>query len=423
MDEWNIVLGVREEWGEKHPFVLRPNDRRQHLYTIGKSGTGKTTFLRNLIIQDICAGHGVAVIDPHGDLATDLLDYIPRHRIEDVVYFSPADMEHPVGFNLLGSTPLDSRHLVASGIVGVFKNTWRDSWGPRTEYILYATVAALLDCDNVSLLGIQRMLSDGRYRRWVVRQVKDPMVRSFWVNEFENSNQSFRQEMVAPIQNKVGQMLMSPHLRNILGQIRSRIDARFMMDRGRIFIADLSKGKLGADKANLLGGLLVTQFQLAAMSRANVPESERRDFYLYVDEFHSFASDSFISILSEARKYHLCLTLSHQYTDQVRPEIRDAVFGNVGSLVAFRVGQNDAELLEREFGGEYPASRFVDLRNFEICAKLLQDGQHGNQFIARTLPEWGDFQGFSETIVRRSREKYGLARNVIEDRIMRWLGK
>jgi hypothetical protein len=423
MEQWHVVLGVREGWSEKHPVVLRPHDRRHHLYTIGKSGTGKTTFLHNLIVQDICAGHGVAVIDPHGDLATDLLDCIPRNRIEDVAYFNPADMEHPVGFNLLGSTPPDNRHLVASGIVGVFKNTWRDSWGPRTEYILYAAVAALLDCDNVSLLGIQRMLSDSRYREWVVRQIKDPMVRSFWMDEFEAFNHSLRQEMVAPIQNKVGQLLMSPHLRNILGQIRSRIDARFMMDNGRIFIADVSKGKLGADKSNLMGGLLVTQFQLAAMSRANVPESERRDFFLYVDEFHSFASDSFISILSEARKYHLCLTLSHQYTDQVRPEIRDAVFGNAGSLVVFRVGQNDAELLEREFGGEYPAKRFVDLPNFEICAKLLNDGQHGNPFVARTLPEWGEHHGFSETIVRRSREKYGLPRKTIEDKIRRWRRK
>jgi hypothetical protein len=219
MDEWHIVLGVREEWGEKYPIVLTPHDRRHHIYAIGKSGTGKTTFLHNMIVQDICMGHGVAVIDPHGDLATDLLDYIPRWRIEDVVYFNPADMEFPVGFNLLGSTPPDNRHLVASGIVGVFKNTWRDNWGPRTEYVLYATVAALLDCDNVSLLGIQRMLSDGRYRSWVVRQIKDPMVRSFWVDEFEAFNHTHRQEMIAPLQNKVGQLLMSPHLRNILGQI------------------------------------------------------------------------------------------------------------------------------------------------------------------------------------------------------------
>ena len=423
MEQWQIVLGLRQEWGQERPFVLQPHDRRHHLYTIGKSGTGKTTLLHNLIFQDIHAGHGVGVIDPHGDLATDLLDYIPRHRIEDVAYFNPADLEHPPGFNLLRNAPTENRHLVASGIVSVFKSIWPNFWGPRMEYILYATVAALLDCDNVSLLGIQRMLSDGRYRAWVIKQIKDPMVRAYWVNEFAGYSRSFQQEAVAPIQNKVGQLLMSPHLRNILGQIRSRLDARFMMDDGRIFIADLSKGRLGADKANLLGALLVTQFALAAMSRSNVPESERRDFYLYVDEFQSFASDSFVSILSEARKYRLCLTLSHQYTDQVRPEIREAVFGNVGSMVVFRVGQRDAEQLEREFGGAYPASRFVDLHNHEVCAKLLNDGQYGDPFMGRTLRPWGTRHGRRETIIRRSREKYGAPRKAVEDKIRRWLGR
>ena len=421
MENWQTVLGVREQWGQERPFVLSPHDRRHHLYTIGKSGTGKTTFLHNLILQDIAAGHGVGVIDPHGDLAADLLDYIPRHRIEDVVYFDPADLEHPIGFNLLGFTPTEDRHLVASGIVSVFKSIWSDFWGPRLEYILYACVAALLDCENVSLLGIQRMLSDSRYRAWVVKQIKDPMVRSFWVNEFEGYNRSFLQEAVAPIQNKVGQLLMAPHLRNILGQVRSRIDARFMMDDGRIFIANVSKGKLGADKANLLGALLVTQFELAAMSRANVPETSRREFFLYVDEFHSFASSSFAPMLSEARKYRLCLTLSHQYTDQVPPQIRDAVFGNVGSVVAFRVGQRDAELLEREFGKSYPSSQYIGLGNHEVCAKILKDGQHGEPFVGRTLPVWNRRHGRCDTILRRSQEKYGVQRKVVEDRIERWL--
>jgi hypothetical protein len=423
MEDWHNVLGIREVWGQASPFVLPVHDRRHHLYVVGKSGTGKTTLLRNLILQDIVAGYGVGVIDPHGDLASDVLDHVPSNRIEDMAYFNPADLEYPVGLNLLGQTPPDSRHLVASGIVGVFKSGWPDFWGPRTEYILYAVVAALLDCENVSLLGIQRMLSDGRYRAWVVKQVKDPLVRSFWVNEFAAFNQTMQREMVAPIQNKVGQLLMSPHLRNILGQIRSRIDARFMMDNGRVFIADVSKGRLGADKANLLGALLVKQFELAAMSRSDIPESKRRDFHLYVDEFQSFATDSFVSILSEARKYRLCLTLSHQYTDQVRPEIRDAVFGNVGSLVAFRVGQRDAELLEREFGEAYPARRFVELHNHEICVKLLQSGEHGDPFVARTLPPWGERHNHRQKIVRRSREKYGTPRRIVEDRIKRWLGE
>jgi DNA helicase HerA-like ATPase len=416
----NIVLGMREEWGQELPFALSDRDRRHHLYTIGKSGTGKTTLLRNLILQDIEAGRGVGVIDPHGDLATDLLDHIPRRRVEDVAYFDSAALEYPVGLNLLGCTPSDKRHLVASGIVSVFRGIWTDFWGPRLEYILYAAVVALLHCDNVSLLGVQRMLSDARYRAWVVKQVEDPMVRSFWINEFEGYDSRFLHEAVAPIQNKVGQLLMSPHLRNILGQVRSRIDARFMMDNGRIFIADLSKGKLGADKSNLLGALLMTQFQLAAMSRADVPESERKDFYLYVDEFQSFASDSFVSILSEARKYHLCLTLSHQYIDQLRPEIRDAVFGNVGSIVSFRVGHSDAKMLEQAFGETYTASQFATLSNYEVYAKLLQFGQDCEPFLGRTLPPFGERHGRRKTIVLRSREKYGAQREIVEDRIRRW---
>jgi len=420
-EKWHIVLGMREQWGAEHPFVLNHHDRRQHLYTVGKSGTGKTTLLSNLIIQDILAGHGVGIIDPHGDLATELLDFIPPWRIDDVVYFTPADMEYATGFNLLANTPQDRRHLVASGIVSVFKSIWKDSWGPRMEYILYSTIAALLDCENVSLLGVQRMLTDAHYRAWVVRQIKDPLVRMFWEREFAGFSKAFQVEATAPIQNKVGQLLASPSLRNVLGQVRSRFDARYMMDKGRIFIADLSKGKLGEDKSCLLGALLVTQFQLAAMSRSFVPENERREFFLYVDEFQSFTSDSFISILSEARKYGLCLTLSHQYIDQLRPEIRDAVFGNVGSMVSFRVGQRDAEILEREFGQSYPASQFVGLRNHEVCAKLLVDGQHGEPFMGRTLPLWAKRYGKSRTIKRRSSERYGTHRLTIEEKIERWL--
>ena len=417
----NIVIGSREHWGQKTPLVISRNDRRQHVYVLGKSGTGKTTLLHNLMVQDIEAGHGLAFIDPHGDESRNLLDYIPSHRIRDVMYFNPADTGHPIGFNLLGSVLPDRRHLVASGVVSAFKGIWRDSWGPRLEYILYAAVAALLECETASLLGLQRMLSDARYRAWVVKQVKDPIVRSFWVNEFENYDDRFLTEAVAPIQNKVGQLLMSPQLRNVLGQVRSKIDARSMMDNKRIFIADLSKGKLGEDKSNLLGALLVTQFQLAAMSRADMPESKRQDFFLYVDEFQSFASDSFISILSEARKYRLCLTLSHQYISQLRPEIRDAVFGNVGSIVAFRAGHHDAMLLEQELGGSLSASLLTGLGNFEICAKLLADGRDREPFLGKTLPPTGKRHGHSETIILRSREKYATGRQIIENRIQRWL--
>jgi type IV secretory pathway TraG/TraD family ATPase VirD4 len=419
--EKHIVIGTREHWGQKTPLVLSHNDRRQHLYCLGKSGTGKTTLLHNLMVQDIEAGHGLAFLDPHGDESRNLLDYIPSHRIKDVVYFNPADTEHPIGFNLLGSVPPDRQHLVASGIVSAFKSIWRDSWGPRLEYILYAAVAALLECQNESLLGLQRMLSDARYRAWVVKQVKDPMVQSFWVNEFENYDDRFLTEAVSPIQNKVGQLLMSPQLRNVLGQVRSKIDARSLMDDRHIFIADLSKGKLGEDKSNLLGALLVTQFQLAAMSRADMPESERQDFFLYVDEFQSFTTDSFISILSEARKYRLCLTLSHQYVEQLRPEIRGAVFGNVGSIVSFRAGQRDAEILEREFGGTYLAGHFTQLSNYEICVKMLASGETREPFVGKTSPPVGRRHGKYESIVSRSRDSYAVRRDMIEDKIRRWL--
>jgi hypothetical protein len=415
----HVIIGEREVWGQNHSFGISGVDRRNHCYVLGKTGTGKTTLLRNLILQDIEAGCGVGVIDPHGDLASEILDFIPKRRIEDVVYFDPADPEYSVGFNIFESDR--DAHLVASGVVGAMKAIWRESWGPRLEYILYATVAALLECENVSLLGVQRMLIDSRYRVWVVKQIKDPMVRSFWINEFENYDHRFMQEVIAPIQNKVGQILMSPKLRNVLGQVKSKIDPRFMMDNRRIFIANLSKGRLGEDKSNLMGALLVSQFQVAAMSRVDIPEDTRQDFHLYVDEFQSFASDSFASILSEARKYRLCLTLSHQYIDQLRPEIREAVFGNVGSAITFRTGERDSEVLERELGSAYTASQLTQLGKHEVCAKVLVSGINDEPFLGKTFPPHGKRHGRKETIIRRSREKYGIKKSIVEGRIEQWL--
>jgi hypothetical protein len=417
----DIILGLHDGWGQDKPVVLSCHDRLHHLHIVGKSGTGKTTLLRSLILQDIDAGRGVAVIDPHGDLAFDLLNHIPRRHAERVVYFDPSDEKHAVSFNLLARVPKERRHLVASGIVAAFKGIFPDFFGPRMEYVFYAAVAALLDCENVTLLGLQRMLTDETYRSWVVAQVKDPMVRSFWEREFESHDRRTRAEMVSPILNKVGPILMAPQVRNILGQVRNRIDARYTMDDGRIFIANLSKGKLGADKANLLGSFLVTQFQVAALSRADIPEDERRDFFLYVDEFHSFVTDSFAPILSEARKYRLGLTLAHQYFDQLKPEILNAVMGNVGSLIAFRVGHKDAKALEGAFGGSYVASQFSGLSNREICAKVLSSGKDIEPFMGRTLPPSGKRHGRRAAIIRRSREKYSAPRAEVEERIARWL--
>jgi hypothetical protein len=419
MEDFNIVFGMRHGWSQDSPFGLYHEDRRNHCYIIGQTGTGKTTLLKNLVAQDIEANRGFGVLDPHGDLAFDLLDLIPRRRIEDVAYFDPADPEYAVGFNIFQTR--NDPHLIASGIISAIKGIWSDSWGPRLEYILYASVAALLECDNVSLLGVQRMLGDARYRAWVVKQVDDPMVRSFWRDEFENYDRRFLQEVIAPIQNKIGQLLMSPKTRNVLGQVKSKMDARFMMDNGRIFIANLSKGRLGEDKSNLLGALLITQFHLAAMSRVNIHENERRDFNLYVDEFQSFTSDSFASILSEARKFRLCLTLSHQYIDQLRPETRLAVFGNVGSLISFRVGERDSEILAKEFGNTYAPSSLTALSNHEVCAKFLNRGTNTPTFFGKTMPPSECRHGRRKAIIRRSQEKYGTKLELAEDRIARWL--
>jgi TraM recognition site of TraD and TraG/Type IV secretion-system coupling protein DNA-binding domain len=414
-------VGTRQIWGGFEPFGLRPADRRQHVYCIGKSGTGKTTLLRNLILKDIELGRGVGVIDPHGDLAEVILDQIPPWRTDDVVYFNPADLEYPIGLNLLQNVPQEKRHRIASGVVGAMKAIWKNSWGTRMEYILYAAVAALLDCQNTSILGVQRMLVDRRYRYWVVKQIKDPIVRSFWTGEFENYSNQFKQEAIAPIQNKVGQLLMSPPVRNVLGQVKQKIDPRFMMDNRRILIANLSKGLLGEDKANLLGSLLVTSFELAALGRVDIPEEKRRDFHLYIDEFHNFATDSFATILSEARKYRLNLTLSHQYLDQLRESVRDAVFGNAGTVISFRVGGKDAKELATEFGGSYSASHFASLNNFEAMVKLLSFGQHNEPFHAHTLRPLNIRSGRRERIVRRSREKYANHKALVESKITRWM--
>jgi hypothetical protein len=423
MHEEDIVyIGMRRVWGGEQPFGLSRADRRHHAYVIGKTGTGKSTLLRNLILQDIEAGRGVGLIDPHGDLAYDLLDHIPRWRTDDVVYFDPADTQFPIGLNLLHRVPAESRHLAASGIVGAMKSIWQDSWGPRTEYILHAAVAALLDAEGTTLLGVQRMFTDARYLNWVVKQIRDPLVRSFWLDEFMRYDTRFLREAIAPIQNKIGRLLTAAPVRNILGQVRSRVDPAFMMDDQRILIANLSKGRLGEDKSNLLGAILVTQFQLAAMSRANRPEESRRDFYLYIDEFQNFATDAFLSILSEARKYRLCLTLSHQYTEQLGDELRAAVFGNVGTVISFRVGESDALQLARQFGNGHVGSHFTELANHEIRVNLLEHGRQRDPFLATTFPPSTDRYDRRQNIIRRSREKYARPRSEIEGKIRRWMG-
>jgi hypothetical protein len=416
-----IRFASRHGWGDPQPVGIASADARQHVYVIGKTGSGKTTLLRNLIVQHIALGHGVGLIDPHGDLAEELLHHIPPWRSDHLCYFNPGDAEFPIALNLLANVPRDERHQVASGIVGAFKSIWRDSWGPRLEYLLYNAVAALLDCQNVTLLAVNRLLTEDGFRERIVRQIKDPFVRAFWAEEYAGYDERFKREAIAPIQNKLGQFLLNPVVRNILGQVRCKVSFPFMMDHGRLFIANLAKGSLGHDKANLLGSLLVTQFQLAAIARTNRPEAERRDFYLFIDEFQNFSTDAFAGILAEARKYRLCLTLSHQYIDQVPLPIRQAVFGNVGTLIAFRVGYTDAEVLQAEFGNEFVAGQLVDLGRFEMVVRLLEDGVSKTPCRARSLPSLENRIGRPEKLIALSRERLATPRAVVEDKLARWL--
>ena len=408
---------------ERKKFGIKLDDRRRHVYIVGKTGMGKTELLKNMAIQDIQQGHGVGFVDPHGEAAEDLLDFVPKERIKDVVYFNPADLEFPIAFNVMEKVDVEHRHLVASGLMGVFKKIWPDVWSARMEYILNNSILALLEYPGSTLLGVNRLLADPEYRKKVIENIKDPVVKSFWVNEFARYTQRYEVEATAAIQNKIGQFISAPLIRNIVGQTASAVDMRKVMDEGKILILNLSKGKIGEDASKLLGGLLITKLQLAAMSRVDVPESQRRDFFLYVDEFQNFATESFVNILSEARKYRLGLILAHQYISQMEEKVRDAVFGNVGTLISFRVGAEDAEYLEKEFSPEFTAQDLVNLPKYQIYLKLMVDGVAGRPFSAQTLPPFEKpKKSYRKEIIRFSREKYATPREIVEQNIARWTG-
>ncbi len=415
-------FGIVNFRNQQRRFGIKLDDRRRHLYLVGKTGMGKTTFLENMVIADILAGRGLGVVDPHGEFAEKLLDFVPEERIKDVVYFDPSDLEFPISFNPLEQVSTEFRHLVASGIMGVFKKIWVDLWSARMEYILNNTLLALLEYPNSNLLGIMRMLSDKDYRKKVVDNLQDPVVKGFWVNEFARYSQKFETEATAAIQNKVGQFVTNPLIRNILGQSRSAIDMRKIMDEKKILIVNLSKGKIGEDNSALLGAMIITKLQLAAMSRVDIPESARKDFYLYVDEFQNFATDSFANILSEARKYRLCLILAHQYIRQLvhdmNTKVRDAIFGNVGTMVSFRVGAEDAEFLEKEFQPDFMANDFVNLPKYNFYIKLLIDGISSRPFSATNIPPHPlPEKHFKDVIIENSRREYGTPKKIVEERI------
>ena len=403
-------------------FGIKLDDRRRHMYVIGKTGMGKTTMMENMVLNDIYSGHGVGIVDPHGDFAEKIIDYIPSSRVNDVVYLNPADVQYPIGFNILEVKSEEQKHLVAAGMMGTFKKIWPDVWSARMEYILNNTLLALLDYPNSTLLGINRLLADKKYRKKVVKQLKDPVIKSFWNTEFANYPDRYMTEAVAPIQNKIGQFLSANIIRNMVAQVKSTIDVREIMDSGKIFIMNLSKGRIGEDNSRLLGGMLITKIQLSAMERVDTPEEKRRDFFLYVDEFQNFATPSFANILSEARKYRLSLIMGHQYVAQLDELVSDAVFGNVGTIVTFRVGGADAELLVKEFTPQFLEEDIVNLAKFQVILKLMINGVASLPFTATTLSPIGSPTGSTEKIIRVSRERYAKARNTIEDKIMRWSG-
>lgn len=410
---------------KKIKFGIRAKDRLKHVYIIGKTGMGKSTLLENMAIQDINDGNGLAFIDPHGGTAEKLLDYVPENRIKDVLYFAPFDMEYPVSFNVMEDVGEEKRHLVLGGLMSAFKKLFgEESFSDRMQYILQNTILALLEYPGATMLGINRMLAEKEYRNKVILNIKDPSVKNYWTKEYAGYTERFAAEAIPAIQNKIGQFTSNPLVRNIIGQSKSSFDIRKIMDERKIMIINLSKGRVGEGNANLLGSMLVTKIYLAAMSRADKSDVELAklpNFYLYVDEFQSFANKSFADILSEARKYKLNLTIAHQYIEQMEEEVRDAVFGNVGTMVTFRVGAFDAEVLEKEFAPTFTATDLVNLGFAQIYLKLMIDGVSSQPFSATTL---GPIQrteiSFKNDVINESRRQFANTRAEVEKSIIEW---
>lgn len=421
------TLGEAIFRGNRTRFGIKVEDRMRHVYIIGKTGMGKSTLLENMIFSDIQAGKGVAVIDPHGDLIEDTLQYVPQERNNDVILFDPSDVTYPVSFNVLDCTDPEQHSVTASGIMSVFKKLWPDAFSGRMEHILRNTLLALLEYEGSSMLGIMRMFADDAYRAKVVARVTNPMVESFWNDEYANWSEKYRTEAIAAIQNKVGQLLSTPMIRNIVGQSKSKLSIREAMDSGKIVLVNLSKGKIGEDTAAFLGSMLVTKFQLDAMSRADIPGDQRKDFFLYVDEFQNFATESFATILSEARKYRLSLTMANQYVSQLmigdnNSALRDAVFGNVGSLISFQVGSEDAEILSLQFEEYALPKDILSLPKYHAYMRVMVDGVSSKPFSVNPLPPPTPLhtENRKNVLQALTREQYSQHRDIVEQKIRAW---
>jgi len=419
-------LGLTEIEGVTKTFGILPDDRRRHMYIIGKSGVGKSTLLENMILQDIYTGKGVCFIDPLGDSAENILDKIPAYRHNDVVYLNPGDIDFPIGINILEAQNGEPNYLLASELMSVFKKIWVGAWSGRMEYFLNNAVLALLDVPGNNMLGISKIFTDKQFRKFITEKCQNLMVKYFWEEEFANFPDNYKREAAGSIINKINQFLANDMMRNIFGQQKRGINFRQIMDQDKILIVNLAKGRIGEENARLLGSLLVTKIQMAAMSRVNIPAEKRHDFYFYVDEFQNVISESFSTILSEARKYKLNLILAHQYLGQLteteNTAVEHAIFGNVGTLITFQIGYNDAEQFERLF---FPKSQkgeaiptFLGLDRGQILAKLYVQSKNTDTFFANTIPPmFEEFTGSAQTVVEISRKTFARPRKEVETEI------
>ncbi|MCA9352700.1 type IV secretion system DNA-binding domain-containing protein, partial [Patescibacteria group bacterium] len=417
-------FGETDFRNQRTKFGIKNEDRSRHVYVIGKTGMGKSTLLENMAAQDILNGEGMCFMDPHGSAIDTLIDYVPPHRVQDVVYFAPFDTDYPMSFNVLESVDADKRHLVVAGLMASFKKIWVDAWSARMEYILSNTLLALLEYPNATLLGVNRMLAEKDYRNDVIKHVTDASVKAFWLDEYNKWDPRYAREAGAAIQNKIGQFTANPLIRNIVGQQTSTMDFRKIMDEKKILLVNLSKGLIGESNGNLLGGMLITKLYLAAMSRADAGPGKIEqlpNFFFFVDEFQNFANESFADILSEARKYKLNLTVAHQYVEQMEESVAAAIFGNVGTMITFRIGATDAEVFEKQFAPTFTAEDLVNLGKYQIYLSLMIDGIGSRPFSARTLPPV-EKQPVSmrEQLIASSRQSYAKPRSEVETSIVKW---
>ena len=406
--------------GKKIPFGIPRDDRRRHLYTVGKSGSGKSKLLELLIQNDLKAGKGIGILDPHGDLVDNILTMIPKHRIKDVVIFDPSDIENPVTFNPLADVPAKLKMRVTIGFIEIFKKLFGANWTPRLEHVLRYTTLALLDTPGTTIFSILKMLTDKNYRQMIVRNIKESNVKNFWVNEFAGWSEKFDNEAITPLLNKVGQFVATDMIRNIVAQPDNKIDFREIMDNKKILLMKVSKGILGEENAALLGAIAITKIYQAAMSRADTKEDDRVDFYFYVDEFQNFATDTFDEILSEARKYRLNLTIAHQFLGQLSDRIRTTVFGNVGSMVSFRVGGDDAALLAQEYNPRFSERDIINLGVRDFYTKMSIHGNLKEAFSGRTLFIENPAENYAQECIEHSRQNYTRKAEEVEEILRNW---